>query len=125
MPTGRADADPAAPLGDTFKSQGSELRGCDQNPRVFGELIAKIKSYDGSPITRCALLLGAYTFVRISELRGAEWSEFDLELAHSGRAHEDGAGGHRASVETGASGVVGAQAAHRSLTPYSSQMSAS
>jgi integrase len=50
-------------------------------PGQFGELIAKIKAYDGSPVTRCALMLMAYTFVRTGELRGAERSEFDIQGA--------------------------------------------
>jgi integrase len=32
-------------------------------------------------VTRSALLLAAYTFVRTGELRAAEWSEFNLEAA--------------------------------------------
>src|SRR5207248_7346374 len=44
----------------------------------LGELVAKIRKYDGSIITRSALLLMIYTFPRTGELRGATWSEFDL-----------------------------------------------
>jgi integrase len=43
-------------------------------------LVARIKAYDGM-VTRSALLLAAYTFVRTGELRAAEWSEFDLDAA--------------------------------------------
>jgi hypothetical protein len=38
-----------------------------------------IDSYKGSFVVRCALQLIALTAVRSGELRGAEWSEFDLE----------------------------------------------
>ncbi|TPV98966.1 MAG: putative prophage CPS-53 integrase [Beijerinckiaceae bacterium] len=75
--TGRADIDPAAPLRGTFKAQKVRNFAAVTKPQEFGELIAKIKVYDGSVVTRCALLLMAYTFVRTGELRGAEWSEFD------------------------------------------------
>jgi integrase len=75
--TGRADIDPAAPLRGTFKAQKVRNFAAVTKPQEFGELIAKIKVYDGSVLTRCALLLMAYTFVRTGELRGAEWSEFD------------------------------------------------
>src|SRR5215208_5846799 len=79
--TGRADIDPAAPLRGTFKTHKGRNFAAITKPEQFGELIAKIKVYDGSPVTRCALMLMAYTFVRTGELRGAEWSEFDLEGA--------------------------------------------
>ena len=77
--TGRADIDPAAPLRGTFKAHKGRNFAALTKPEQFGELIAKIKAYDGSPVTRCALMVIAYTFVRTGELRGAEWSEFDFE----------------------------------------------
>lgn len=79
--TGRADVDPAAPLRGTFKAHKPRNFAALTKPQEFGELIARIKAYDGSPVTRCALLLMAYTFVRTGELRGAEWAEFDLDNA--------------------------------------------
>ena len=44
-------------------------------------LIRAIRGYQGSPVTRAALLLLAYTFVRTGELRFARWEEFDLDGA--------------------------------------------
>jgi integrase len=44
-------------------------------------LLAKMVYYDGDAITRLAMRLMAYTFVRTSELIEAEWREFDLEKA--------------------------------------------
>jgi integrase len=44
-------------------------------------LLAKMVSYDGDAITRLAMRLMAYTFVRTSELIESEWPEFDLEEA--------------------------------------------
>lgn len=41
-------------------------------------LLKAIEMYPGAPITRMALKLMALTFLRTSELIGAEWSEFDL-----------------------------------------------
>ena len=43
----------------------------------FGGLLGSINDYDGSPVTRFALLLKAYTFTRTGELRAAQWSEID------------------------------------------------
>lgn len=43
------------------------------------ELLAKIDNYNGDAITRLAMKLMTYTFVRTSEEIEAPWSEFDLE----------------------------------------------
>jgi integrase len=76
--TGRAENDPAAPLRGTFKSQKGRNFSALTKSQEFGTLVARIKTYDGM-VTRSALLLAAYTFVRTGELRAAEWSEFDLD----------------------------------------------
>ncbi|MGA2887564.1 MAG: site-specific integrase [Terracidiphilus sp.] len=44
-------------------------------------LLAKMADYDGDAITRLAMRLMAYTFVRTSELIESEWPEFDLDKA--------------------------------------------
>ncbi|MGA9671394.1 MAG: tyrosine-type recombinase/integrase, partial [Terracidiphilus sp.] len=44
-------------------------------------LLTKMVSYDGDAITRLAMRLMAYTFVRTSELIESEWPEFDLDKA--------------------------------------------
>ena len=76
--TGRADIDPAAPLRGTFKAHKGRNFAAVTKAEEFGTLIAKVRGYDGSPVTRVAMLLLAYTFVRTGELRGAEWSEYDM-----------------------------------------------
>ena len=45
------------------------------------DLMRHINAYTGSVFTRLALLLMALTFVRTSELIGAQWQEFDLDAA--------------------------------------------
>lgn len=45
------------------------------------ELLQKVATYDGRPLTRIALQLALHTFVRTAELRGALWSEFDKDAA--------------------------------------------
>jgi integrase len=45
------------------------------------ELLKKMENYAGDALTRLAMKLMAYTFVRTSELIEAEWGEFDLEHA--------------------------------------------
>jgi integrase len=79
--TGRAENDPAAPLRGTFKAHKSGHFAALTKPTDLGELLARIQHYDGSIITRYALLMLAYTFTRTTELRAAEWSEFGLSDA--------------------------------------------
>jgi integrase len=79
--TGRAESDPAAPLRGTFQSHKPRNFAALTKPTDFGELVRRVRSYDGSIITRCGLLLMAYTFTRTIELRAAKWTEFDLDKA--------------------------------------------
>ena len=51
------------------------------DPKKIGYLLRDIEQYEGSFITKCALILAPLFFVRPGELRQAEWSEFDLEKA--------------------------------------------
>ena len=60
--TGRADNDPAAPLRGTFKAHKARNFAAITKAQEFGELVAHIRTYDGSVVTRCALNLVAYTF---------------------------------------------------------------
>lgn len=50
-------------------------------PKAFGGLLRSIATYQGSLETSAALQLLALTFVRPGELRGAEWSEFNIDEA--------------------------------------------
>jgi integrase len=45
------------------------------------EFLRKLDAYDGYPLTKLALRLCLLTFVRSGELRGARWSEFNIERA--------------------------------------------
>jgi integrase len=49
--------------------------------RDLPELLLKMEGYEGDALTRLAMKLMAYTFVRTSELIEAEWSEVDLDHA--------------------------------------------
>ena len=65
------------------------------------KLLARMDDYNGDAITRFAMKLMAYTFVRTSELIEAPWMEFDLENArwdHPTRADEDGYATHGSFV---------------------------
>ncbi|MBB6143888.1 integrase [Silvibacterium bohemicum] len=79
---GKATRNPAA----DFKPRDILLQAKSENfARVdvkdLPELLAKMDDYWGDAITRFALKLVAYTFVRTSELIEAPWPEFDLNNA--------------------------------------------
>lgn len=78
--TGRAERNPVP-----------DLRGALKTPVVkhhaylsagdLPEYLKKLEAYDGSVQTRLALRLLLLTFVRTTELRGAEWTEIDWDKA--------------------------------------------
>lgn len=49
------------------------------DPTELPKLLAKMDAYNGDAVTRLAMRLMAYTFVRTSELIEAPWSEFNLD----------------------------------------------
>ena len=49
--------------------------------RELPNCLLKMENYDGDALTRLAMRLMAYTFVRTCELIEAEWAEFDLDDA--------------------------------------------
>ena len=66
------------------------------------ELLRHIEAYQGAAITRLAMKLMAMTFVRTTELIGAQWAEFDLDAArHTGGTYEDENPAHRAFICAG------------------------
>src|SRR5579863_4676866 len=79
--TGRAQHDVAADLRDALAPVKSRNFASVTDPARVGELLRAIDGYSGQPITAFALKLAPLVFVRPGELRGAEWSEFDLEGA--------------------------------------------
>jgi integrase len=66
-------------LADFLPSAETRHFACLKDPKAIGGLMRAIDEYEGSPITRLALKLGALTFVRPGNLRHAEWSEIDVE----------------------------------------------
>jgi integrase len=78
--TGRAERNPVP-----------DLRGALKTPIVrhhsflkaneLPEFLKKLEAYHGAVQTKLALRLLVLTFVRTNELRGAEWTEFDLDKA--------------------------------------------
>src|SRR5699024_5553748 len=79
--SGRAEMNPAANLSKALKPVRSKRMATITTPAKIGALLRSIDAYEGSYITRCALLLAPLTFVRPGILRAAEWVEVDLDAA--------------------------------------------
>jgi len=76
--TGRAKYNIAADLCGALKPRRVVPRATITEPEKIGPLLRAIDSYPGYFPLNCALRLAPLLFVRPTELRAAEWSEFDL-----------------------------------------------
>jgi len=79
--TGRAERDVTADLRGALPPAQVKSFAAILNPQKLGQLLRAIHGYEGSFVTKCALRLAPLVFVRPGELRKAEWSEINLELA--------------------------------------------
>jgi len=77
--TGRVSRDITADLKGALKPYRGKHFAAITDPARLGELLRAIKGYKGGPIVRAALKLAPMLFQRPGELRGAAWSEIDLE----------------------------------------------
>lgn len=78
--TGRASVDVTPNLKGALSKSKTRHHPAITEPSEVGELMRAIEGYSGTFVVRCALKLGALTFVRPGELRKAEWSEINLKL---------------------------------------------
>ena len=74
-----APSDPTRDLRGALASRRPKHLAAILDAKKAGELLRAIDGYEGWSLTRTALQLSALLFVRPGELRGAEWSELDLE----------------------------------------------
>ena len=77
--TGRAERDPAADLRGALMPHVKKHRPALTTPEKVGRLMHAIYNYQGSLVVRSALQIMALTFCRTTEIRCAEWREFDFE----------------------------------------------
>jgi len=77
--TGRAERDPAADLRGALSPHVKKHRPALTAPEAVGNLMHCIYNYQGSLVVRSALQMLALTFCRSTEIREAEWREFDFE----------------------------------------------
>jgi integrase len=79
--TKRATYDPAAALIEILPQRQNKNYATITDPQKIGQLLHAIDGFGGTFPTLCALRLAPLLFVRPGEIRGAEWSEFDLDAA--------------------------------------------
>lgn len=79
--TGRAERDPAADLKGALPPAKVKHHPSITEPVKIGALIRAIQDFTGTIITATALKLSPLVFLRPGELRQAEWSEIDLDIA--------------------------------------------
>lgn len=79
--TGRAQRDVSADLRGSLTKTNPRHFPAITEPKRLGELLRAIDAYRGQPSAEVALRVAPYVFVRPGELRGARWSEFDLDGA--------------------------------------------
>ncbi|MFM2279971.1 MAG: hypothetical protein RLZZ444_2202 [Pseudomonadota bacterium] len=79
--TSRASSDPTALLRGALVAPKVKHHSAIVDPKVVGQLLRSIDDFEGYPLTRLALQLTPHVFVRPGELRRAEWSEINLDLA--------------------------------------------
>lgn len=77
--TGRARYNPAQDLHGALPPIRTRHHASITDPKQVAGLLRALDGYTGEFVTRCALRLAPLVFVRPTELRRAEWSEFDLE----------------------------------------------
>jgi integrase len=77
--TGRAERDPAADLRGALPPVKPKHHSAMTDPEKVAGLLRPIDGYQGSFVTKCALRLAPYLFVRPGELRQMKWAEIDLE----------------------------------------------
>jgi integrase len=78
--TGRVARNPVADLRGALKSPVTKHHSY-LNANQLPEYLEKLNSYDGTPQTKLALKFLLLTFVRTTELRGAQWAEINFDKA--------------------------------------------
>ncbi len=79
--TSRAESDVTLSLRGALEPTKRKHMAALTEPKAVGELLRAIDGYESYFVTKCALQLAPLVFVRPGELRGAEWSEIDLDKA--------------------------------------------
>ena len=78
---GFCKADPARDLLGAIPPAKEKHFASITDPVKVGEMLRAFEAFSGTFVVKCALSLAPMMFVRIGELRQAEWSQFDLDKA--------------------------------------------
>ena len=78
--TGRTKRNPVIDLHGALKPRKTIHRAAITEPAKVAQLLRDCDNYDGYFPIVCALRLAPLVFVRPTELRAAEWTEFNLEV---------------------------------------------
>jgi len=78
---GRVESDPTRDLRGQLTPRKPQHYASITEPTKIAPLMRSIQGYEGSFITRCAIQLLPYLFVRSGELRHMQWQEIDLDAA--------------------------------------------
>ncbi len=76
---GLADRDPTADLQGVLKTAKQKHMATLTDPKEVGGLLRAIEEYQGSYVTRSALMIAPLVFLRPGNIRTAEWSEIDFD----------------------------------------------
>lgn len=79
--TQRCDNNPTEGLSKALTPKRNQHMACITDTTQLKGLLRSIDDYHGEFITKCALQIAPYVFVRPGELRQAEWSEIDFDNA--------------------------------------------
>ena len=79
--TGRATRDPTADLRGALPPVKAEHFAAVTEPKQVAELLRTLDGYQGTFTVACALKIAPLVFVRPGELRKAEWTDIDLDVA--------------------------------------------
>ena len=79
--TGKAERDPTGDLKGALPPVRKKHLASITEPTKIAGLLRAIDGYEGHFVSRCAMKMAPYVFVRPGELRHAEWAEIDLDNA--------------------------------------------
>lgn len=79
--TGRDKRNPVTDLSGAIRPRKVTRRAAITEPQKVAQLLRNIDAYEGYFPIVCALKLAPLVFVRPTELRGAEWTEFYFETS--------------------------------------------
>ena len=77
--TGQAERDPAGDIRGALTPRVIKNRAAITDPAAVGRLLVAMDKYEGTLAVRNSMRFLCLTFCRTSEVREAEWAEFDFE----------------------------------------------